>query len=70
MDDRNHLMQSVKERAFAARITLYALATEAEVSGTVITRWIAKLNGKEGCVPSLKTIGKLERALDRMGENK
>jgi len=64
MDERNTLMLAVRERAFAARISLYALAAEAKVSGTSITRWIKHLRGDEtGNVPSLATIGKLEKAL-------
>ncbi len=63
MVDRNQLMLDVRDQAIAARITLYTLAKDAKVSGTVITRWINKLNGKDGNVPSLKTIGKLERTL-------
>lgn len=63
MVDRNKLMLDVRDQAIAARISLYTLAGEAGVSGTSITRWINTLNGKPGCVPSLKTIGKLEKAL-------
>lgn len=67
MDERNTLMLAVRERAFAARISLYALATEAKVSGTSITRWIKHLRGDQtGNVPSLATIGKLEKALKEM----
>lgn len=67
MVDRNKLMLDVRDQAIAARISLYTLASEAGVSGTSITRWINTLNGKPGNVPSLKTIGKLERALSAMG---
>lgn len=65
MDERNTLMLAVRERAFAARMGLYELASSAEVSGTSITRWIKHIRGEAGCVPSLKTIGRLEKALDR-----
>lgn len=61
MDERNELMQAVKARAFAARVSLYAVATAAGVSGTVITRWI-----KGAYTPSLKTIGRFEKALDQI----
>lgn len=63
MDERNLLMEQVRVRTFAARMSLYALCAEAGVSGTVITRWI-----KRTYTPSLKTIGKLEKALDRIEE--
>jgi len=64
MTNRNDLMLAVRERAFAARLPLYTLAERAQVSGTSITRWIKHLNGKPGgCVPSLPTIGKLEKAI-------
>ncbi len=63
MVDRNQLMLDVRDQAIAARISLYTLASEAKVSGTVITRWVNKLNGKKGCVPSLATIGTFERTL-------
>jgi hypothetical protein len=70
MDERNTLMLAVRERAFAARISLYALAAEAKVSGTSITRWIKHLRGDEtGNVPSLATIGKLEKALNAMEQS-
>jgi len=62
MDERNQLMEQVRKRTFAARISLYALCKEAGVSGTVITRWIQKKY-----TPSLATIGKLERCLDERG---
>ena len=69
MEERDQLMQAVKARAFAARCSLYEVATEANVSGTVITRWV-KYQRKDagGCVPSLKTIGKFEKAMSRMEE--
>lgn len=57
--DRNQLMERVRERAFAARMSLFTLCSEAEVSGTVITRWV---QGKY--TPSLPTIAKLEKRLD------
>lgn len=63
MDERKKLMLALRDEALAARVSLYTLATEANVSGTVVTRWVNTLNGKKGCVPSLKTIGRLERAL-------
>lgn len=66
MEDRIQLMQAVKARAFAARCSLYEVATEANVSGTVITRWVRYNRGDGGCVPSLKTIGKFETALTRI----
>ncbi len=59
METREQLMEQVRKRTFAARMSLYALCKEAGVSGTVITRWIKSAN-----TPSLKTIGKLERQLD------
>jgi len=67
MDERNQLMEQVRKRTFAARISLYALCKDAGVSGTVITRWIKRNQGGKGYVPSLVTIGKLERSLDAMG---
>lgn len=67
MVDRNQLMLDVRDQALAARISLYTLASEANVSGTSITRWVNTLNGKPGCVPSLATIGKLEGALRKRG---
>lgn len=63
MDERKKLMLALRDGALAARVSLYTLASEANVSGTVVTRWVNMLNGKGGCVPSLATIGRLERAL-------
>jgi predicted transcriptional regulator len=59
--DRNTLMEQVRQRAFACRVSLYHLATQAGVSGTIITRWIKGSN-----TPSLVTIDKFERTLDRL----
>lgn len=68
MSDRNQLMLDIKDQAFAARISLYALAQEAGVSGTSITRWIKYRRGDpSGCIPSLGTIAKLEKALIKRG---
>lgn len=67
MEERIALMHAVKDRAFAARTNLYSVATEANVSGTVITRWVKHVRGDTDTgVPSLATIGKFEKALDRL----
>ncbi len=52
-------MERVRERTFAARMSLYTLAKEAKVPATSITRWVRGEN-----TPSLSTIGKLEKRLD------
>lgn len=59
--DRNELMEAVRQRTFAARMSLYALAEQSKVSGTSITRWV---QGRY--TPSLRTIGKLEKRLDEI----
>jgi len=68
MEERNQLMEHVRERTLAARISLYALCGEAGVSGNVATRWIKyRRNEAGGCVPSFPTIVKLEKRLDERG---
>jgi len=54
-------MKQVSERAFAARVGLYQLASAAKVSGTIISRWTTG-----NYTPSLPTIGKLEKALTQI----
>lgn len=61
--DRKELMQAVEQRAFAARITLHALCRRAGISGTTSTRW---LDPACPIVPSLPTIGKLEREIAKV----
>lgn len=57
--DKNALMKQLEKRAFDCRIELPALCKKAGVSPTVAYRYL-----KKGSVPTLPTIGKLERALE------
>lgn len=54
-------MEAVAERTFNARRTLHSVCVDAGLSGTVAARWL-----KSKKAPSLPTIGKLERALDKI----
>lgn len=56
-------MERVVWRATAARKEMHALFKEADVPRTILYRWRAKKG-----TPTLPTIGKLERALDRVEE--
>jgi hypothetical protein len=51
-------MAEVEQRAFDARISLHTLCRQANVSGTIATRWLQKTG-----TPLLPTIGKLESQL-------
>jgi predicted transcriptional regulator len=51
-------MEQVRKRAFDCRISLYQLADKANVSGTVMTRWVRGTG-----TPSLATIDKFEKKL-------
>jgi DNA-binding phage protein len=61
--NRDDLMVALERNAFAARIGLHRICSDAGVSGTVITRW-----RKRQGVPSIETIGKLETALANIME--
>jgi DNA-binding phage protein len=56
---KNDLMKKLEKRAFDCRIELPALCKKAGVSRTVAYRYL-----NEGTVPTLPTIGKLEKALE------
>ena len=57
--DRSTLMEAIERRAFDARIALTKLCTDAKVSPTTASRWKSRQ-----AIPSLATIGKLEKALE------
>lgn len=59
--DRKTLMQNIAKEAFDRRIGLSSLCHAAGVSRTVAYRY-----EREEYMPTLPTIGKLERALEKM----
>ena len=58
---RDDLMKRLEQRAFERRIGFSSVFRKAGVSYTVLYRW-----QRGECVPTLPTIGKLERQLEAM----
>lgn len=61
--ERENLMMALEYRALAYRVGLSALCARAGVSRTVAYRWKSP---KGRVVPTLETIGRLERKLDEI----
>jgi DNA-binding phage protein len=59
--DKKTLMHSLCEKAFAMRVTLPDVCFQAGLSPTIAYRY---MHGKG--TPTLKTIGKLEKALEEL----
>lgn len=62
MKTREQLMADVERRAYEARIELSPLCHQAGLSRTIAYRW-----KRREAIPSMPTIGKLERKLDELG---